>query len=78
MTAQTAEYQHILGRARSLAPELRLTLAEELLRTLHADVRSSVPWGVPAAQMRGLAGGGTPPDEAIRPPIEEHRTEKYG
>jgi hypothetical protein len=80
MTTQLAEYQQLLTRARSLEPELRLTMAEELLRSLHGAVRPVGLRGVPAAQVRGLAAGSGPPpdDETLRRWLEEHRVEKYG
>lgn len=78
--AQSPEYADVLGRVRSWSPEMRLSLAEELLRSLHPVVRPSGPRGVPAEQVRSIgAGKGPPPDdETVERWIEEHRMEKYG
>jgi hypothetical protein len=58
---------------------MRLTLAEELLRSLHPALRSSEPRGVPAAQVRGIAAGKGPPpdDETVKQWIHEGQLEKY-
>jgi hypothetical protein len=77
---QANDYQTVLGTVRAWPPELRLLLAEELLRTLHAAVKAERKPGVPAEQVLGIgAGSGPPPDdETVRRWMEEHRAEKYG
>jgi hypothetical protein len=45
MTTQSPDYQDVLKRVRSWQPELRLTLAEEVLRSLH-------PLSQPASQTK--------------------------
>lgn len=79
-TPQTSEFEGILAQVRAWAPEMRLALAEELLRTLHPVLRPSGPRGVPAEQVRGLAAGAgpAPDDDTVRQWIQEHRMEKYG
>jgi hypothetical protein len=80
MTTQSPDYQDVLKRVRSWQPELRLTLAEELLRSLHPLAPSGRARGVPAQQVRGLAAGTGPPpdDDTVRRWIEEYRMGKYG
>jgi hypothetical protein len=80
MSSATPDYHDILTSARALPPNERLSLAEELLRTLHSAVSPSPPRGLPADQVRGLAGGAAPPpdDDTVRSWIEEHRAAKYG
>jgi hypothetical protein len=77
VTTQSPDYQEVLRKVRSWQPELRLTLAEEVLRSLHPLAPSDYPRGVPAQQVLGLAAGsGSPPDdETVRRWIEEHRLE---
>ena len=53
----------------------------ELVVTIESPQdRQPQPWGVPAAEIRGVAAGhGSPPDdETVKQWIQEHRTEKYG
>jgi hypothetical protein len=81
MTAvQANDYQTVLGAVRAWPAALRLQLAEELLRTLHAEVKPGRKQGVPGEQVLGIgAGSGPPPDdETVRRWLEEHRAEKYG
>jgi hypothetical protein len=77
---QTSEYATVFEKVRSWPPEMRLTLAEDLLRSLHPEVRASDRRGVLADQIRGLgAGEGPPPDDdTVKRWIAEHRLEKYG
>jgi hypothetical protein len=77
---QASEVQGVLDRVRTWSPEMRLTLAEELLRSLHTVLRSSEPRGVPAERVRGIAAGDRPPpdDATIKQWIQEGRLEKYG
>jgi hypothetical protein len=77
---EETNYQTVLGTVRTWPPELRLLLAEELLRTLHRVVKQERKRGVPAEQVLGIGGGSEPPanDEMVRRWIEEHRGEKYG
>jgi hypothetical protein len=76
---QASEFQGVLARVRTWTPELRLTLAEELLRSLHPILQPSGPRGVPAEQVRGLAAGEGPPpdDDTIQRWLHERRLEKY-
>jgi hypothetical protein len=77
---QPSEFQGVLARVQTWTPEMRLTLAEELLRSLHPVLRPSEPRGVQADQVRGLAAGGGPPpdDDTVQQWIHERRLEKYG
>ena len=79
-TVQADEYAQVVGTVRSWPSELRLSLAEELLRTLYPELRRSGPRGVPAEQVRGIGAGKSPPpdDETVKKWIEEHRMEKHG
>jgi hypothetical protein len=79
-TADIAEFTNVLDKVRSWPPAMRLTLAEEVLRSLHPALRPNGRQGVPADQVRGIgAGEGPAPDEeTVRQWIEERRTEKYG
>jgi hypothetical protein len=74
------EYEDVLTRVRTWTPEMRLTLAEQLLRSLHPTVRANGLRGVPVEQVLGIAAGsGTAPDdETVKRWLEEHRAEKYG
>ena len=78
--SQVSEYTDVLEKVRSWPPEMRLTLAEDLLRSLHPVVRPNGRRGIPAEQVRGIgAGKGPPPDdETVKRWIGEHRLEKYG
>jgi hypothetical protein len=78
--AQPNEIQGVLAKVQNWTPDMRLTLAEELLRSLHPVVRSSGPRGLAADQVRGLgAGKGSPPDDAtVRQWIDHHHAEKHG
>jgi hypothetical protein len=57
---------------------MRLTLAEEILRSLHLVLRPSEPRGVPAQRVRGIAAGDgpLPDDDTIKQWIQEGRMEK--
>jgi len=59
---------------------MRLTLAEELLRSLHPVVRPNGRRRISAEQVLGIGAGKVPPpdDETVKRWIEEHRMEKYG
>ena len=74
-----SEVQGILEQTRTWSPELRMTLAGELLRSLSLPLQTNGPKGVPAAQVRGIGAGGSPPpdDETVRQWIAEHRSEKH-
>ena len=78
--SETVEYAGVLGKVRSWPPDMRLKLAEDVLRSLQPELRPNGRRGVPAAQVRGIgAGKGPPPDDAtVKQWIEEHRSEKYG
>ena len=77
---QASEVQGVLERVRSWSPEMRLTLAEELLRSLHPLLRPSEARGLPAERVRGIAAGDGPPpdDDTVKRWIRERRLEKYG
>jgi hypothetical protein len=77
---QASEVQGVLDRVRTWSPEMRLTLAEELLRSLYPFLRPSELRGMPAEQVRGIAANdGTPPDDdTVKQWIGERRLEKYG
>jgi hypothetical protein len=79
-TAELNEYEAVLSKVRSWAPEMRLSLAEQLLHSLHPVVRPAEPRGVPVEQVRGIAAKAGPPpdDETVRRWVEEHRAEKHG
>jgi hypothetical protein len=80
MAMPASDYQEIVNQVRRWDPELRLRLAEELLRSLHPTVRPAVAQGVPAEQVRGLAAGSAPPpeDDTLRRWVEEYRLGKHG
>ena len=80
MTASATDYALVLEQVRAWPPDARLSLAEDLLRSLHHDVRPTLPRGVPVEQVLGVAAGKGPPpdDETVRRWIEEYRLEKYG
>jgi hypothetical protein len=79
-TSQAVEYAAVLEKVRSWPAEMRLTLAEQLLHSLHPEVRTNGRRGIPAEQVLGLAAGKGPPpdDETVKQWIHEHRLEKYG
>jgi hypothetical protein len=79
-TPQAPEYVSVLEKVRSWPPELRLTLAEDLLRSLYPEVRPPGRRGIPADQVVGIgAGKGPPPDDdTVKRWLQEHRLEKYG
>ena len=79
-TSLANEYQSILIAVRTWPPELRLSFAEEVLRTLHEVVGQKRKRGVPVEQVLGIgASSGPPPDDdTVKRWIEEHRVEKYG
>jgi hypothetical protein len=79
-TVPPSDYSMILQQVRAWPSELRLSLAEALLQSLHSDLESNGNRGVPVERIRGIAAGNSPPpdDETIRKWIEEHRLEKYG
>lgn len=78
--SQTSEYAGVLEKVRSWPPEMRLTLVEDLLRSLRPLVRPKGRPGIPAEQVLGIGAGKAPPpdDETVKRWIEEHRGEKYG
>jgi hypothetical protein len=80
MSTLTADYDRVLEQVRRWPPDARLALAEDLLRSLHNDVRPVAPRGVPLDQVLGVAAGKGPPpdDEAVRRWIGEHRLGKHG
>ena len=80
MTASLIDYARVLEQVRAWPADARLSLAEDLLRTLHQDVRTTLPRGVPVEQVLGTAAGKGPPpdDETVRRWIEEYRLEKHG
>ena len=73
------ELERTLSQVRTWSPEMRLHLAEQLLRSLHPFLRDEISQGMPADQVRGIgAGAGAPPnDETIKEWVDEHRREKY-
>jgi hypothetical protein len=77
---ELSELKSVLVKVRNWTPEMRLTLAEELLRSLHPAVHPSGLRGVPSEQVLGIgAGEGPPPDDdTVRQWIHDHRMEKYG
>ena len=80
MATVSSEYQEIVTRVRSWAPELRLALAEELLRSLHPVLAHEECPGIPAEQVRGLAASTAAPpnDETVQRWIDEYRMGKHG
>lgn len=77
---QADEYTQVVATVRSWPSEMRLSLAEELLRTLHPELRPGAPRGIPADQVLGIGAGNSPPpdDETVQKWVQEHRLEKYG
>jgi len=53
--AQTSEYTSVLEKVRAWPAEMRLSLAEDLLRSLHPEVRPAERRGMPAADAEGPA-----------------------
>lgn len=80
IASKDSDYEEVLEKIRSWPPEVRLTLAEELLRSLRPVVGHNGCRGVPAEQALGIgAGKGPPPDdETVKRWMEERRMEKYG
>ena len=74
------EFTSVLARVRGWTPELRLSLAQELLRSLSPAQSPSRPDGVPASVVQGMAAGSSPPpdDETVEKWLDEHRAEKLG
>ena len=80
MVSSPEDLHSVLSVVRSWPPEMRLTLAEELLRTLHPVLKSDGPRGLPASQVLGLGAGRTsPPDNAtVKQWIHESRQRLLG
>ena len=80
MSAPVSDYDRVLGQVRSWPPQMRINLAQDILRSLQDEFHPAAPRGVPAEEVRGMAAReGPPPDEeTIQRWIEEHCAEKYG
>jgi uncharacterized protein (DUF433 family) len=76
--AHREEIDAYLRRQEELCEEARAR-SEQQPNPVVARLRAQLRAGVPAEQVRGMAGGsGPPPDDAtVRRWIEEHREEKY-
>jgi hypothetical protein len=76
---ERTEFEDVLSRVRGWTPEMRLSLAEQLLRSLHPAIQTAGLRGVPVEQVRGIAANDRPPpdDETVERWVEEHRAEKY-
>ena len=73
------QYQAILTSASKLPSDLRLSLAQAILRTLEADVGKSERKPIPVAEATGILAGPwpTPSDEDVERMVDEYLTEKY-
>lgn len=73
------QYREILTSASKLPTDLRLSLAQAILRTLEADVRNPGRRPVSAAEATGILAGSwpTPSDEDVERMVDEYLTEKY-
>jgi len=80
MSAPVSDYDRVLGQVRTWPPQMRINLAQDLLRSLQDEFHPAAPRGVPAEEVRGIAAreGPAPDDETIRSWIERHRLEKHG
>jgi hypothetical protein len=78
--ASSPDYDQVLMQVRSWPPEMRINLAQDLLRSLQAEFHIREPRGVPSERVRGMAAGeGSPPDdETVRRWLDERRQEKLG
>jgi hypothetical protein len=78
-TTELNELEDVLSRVLTWTPEMRLRLAEQMLRSLQTDVMPSGLRGVPAELVQGIAASDGPPpdDETVRRWIDAHLTEKY-
>jgi hypothetical protein len=76
--SESNEYQDVLRRLCTWTPEMRLSLAEDLLRSLHPVVLPGALRGVPVEGVLGIAAGREPPpdDETVRRWVAEYRAEK--
>jgi hypothetical protein len=79
-TTQAAEIREVLSKVQDWTAEMRLSLAEQLLRSLHSDVRPNPARTYSAQEVRGIGAGTSPPpdDATVRQWIDEHRLQKYG
>lgn len=80
MATHADDYQVILTHVRSWLPEQKLTLAEELLRSLRTFVAPNERIGISSEQVRGMAAGArpVPDDETVRGWLDEYRVGKHG
>jgi hypothetical protein len=78
LTADVADDRRVVL---TLPPEVPTGKAELVVtvESPESGSQSRPPWGVPAAQIRGIvAGNGSPPDDAtVDQWIREHRSDKY-
>ncbi|HVC94402.1 MAG TPA: hypothetical protein VND64_11965 [Pirellulales bacterium] len=72
---ETTEYAKVLDAVRAWPAPMRLSLAESLLQSLHAEVQLPGRRGVPAERVQGIAAtSATPPtDQEVKQWIDEHR-----
>ena len=77
MIADVKEDRHIVL---TLPPEVPTGKAELVVTVESRMTARPQPWGVPAAEIRGIGAGiCTPPDDdAVERWIDERRAEKYG
>jgi hypothetical protein len=78
-TTERIEFEHVLSRVQAWTPEMRRSLAEQLLRSLQPAVPTAGLRGMPVEQVRGIAANDRPPpdDDTVKRWIEDHRAEKY-
>jgi hypothetical protein len=78
MMNSSLTYQQILEAVRQWPDARRLTLVQDVLKTLEPEARLRQKQTLP--QALGLLETSAPPpsDEEIRQWLEDHRTEKYG
>jgi hypothetical protein len=64
----------------TLPPEVPTGKAELVVTVESPTGGPPQPWGVPAAQIRGIAAGNGPPpdDDTVEQWIRDRRAEKYG
>lgn len=73
-----AEINTLLQNVQQWPPQVQREVAQKILQAL--PVETTLPRGVSAAEVRGLARGqGSPPDgETVQQWIQDQRTRKYG
>lgn len=76
----TLTYDQVLKTVHAWPPDKRISLAQDLLRSLTSDMRAPHPRRNTLKKALGLLAtdAPAPSDEEIRRLLDERRTEKYG